>query len=64
MPDNEIFEIIKNRKIFDTDLVKKCKKISNDLDNDVYLFYDYIINKFKRKPFGGAYYDFDYVLLL
>ena len=32
MPDNEIFEIIKNRTIFDTDIFKKCMNISYDLD--------------------------------
>ena len=32
IPDDEIFEIIKNRTIFETVLFKKCQMISNDLD--------------------------------
>lgn len=31
--DNDIFEIIKNKTIFDTALFKKCQSISYDLDN-------------------------------
>ena len=40
-----------DKSIFDK--FKKC------LDKDVYLFYDFLINKFRRHPLGDAYYDFE-----
>lgn len=33
-------------------------KFKNYLDEDVYLFYDFLINGFRRHPFGDAYYDY------
>ena len=50
--------IDKNGNSFlDSNIFDKFKRY---LDKDVYLFYDFLINGFRRQPFGDAYYDFDY----
>ena len=45
----------KSNCFLDNAIFNKFKKY---LDKDVYLFYDFLINKFRRHPLGDVYYDF------
>ena len=53
----EFFGIYNNMTDFlDEDIFNKLK---SSLDDDVFYFYDFIVNKFQRDPRKNIYYDFD-----